>query len=77
MIMSGSKDAVIEQVQLVDIHGTRLFDLLYRHDDNPAALLRARLGPEALYGEPRAGDRVHVSYLMGVVTGMARRDERA
>jgi hypothetical protein len=74
MIMSGSKDAVIEQVQMVDIHGTRLFDLLYRHDDSPGALLRARLGPEALYAQPSVGDRVRVSYLMGVVTGMARRD---
>lgn len=74
MIMSGTKDAVIEQVQLVDIHGTRLYDLVYRHDDMPEALLRARLGPEALYGVPTAGDRVRVSYLMGIATSMVRRD---
>ncbi|MBC8078230.1 MAG: hypothetical protein H7Y32_19280 [Chloroflexales bacterium] len=74
MIMSGSKDAVIEHVQLVDIHGTRLYDLVYRHDDTPGALLRARLGPEALYGTPNTGDRVRVSYLMGIATGMVRRD---
>jgi hypothetical protein len=58
----------------VDIHGTRLFDLLYRHDDSPGALLRARLGPEALYPQPGVGDKVRVSYLMGVVTGMVLRD---
>lgn len=73
MIMSGSKDAVIEQVQLVDIHGTRLYDLIYRHDDAPGSLLRARLGPEALYGAPAVGDAVRVSYMMGVATGMERR----
>jgi hypothetical protein len=73
-MVSGWKDAVIEQVQLVDIHGTRLYDLVYRHDDAPGALLRARLGPEALYAAPRVGDRVRVSYVMGVATGMAQRE---
>ena len=74
MIMSGSKDAVIDQVQLIDIHGTRLYDLIYHHDETPASHQRTRLGLEALYPNAAVGDRVRVSYLMGVATAIMRRE---
>ncbi len=72
MIMSGAKDATIRQAQLVDIHGTRFYDIAYTHDDAPDAVRTARIGVESAYDYPQPGDRVRVSYLMNVVTGVTR-----
>lgn len=73
MIMSGSKDATIRQVQAVSIHGTRFYDIAYVHDEAPEAVRTARVGIESAYPDPQAGDNVRISYLMNVVTEIARR----
>jgi len=73
MIMSGSKDATIQEIQRVSIHGTEFYDVVFAHDDEPGQLRRARVGPEAIYPQPQAGDSVSVSYLMNVPTSIARR----
>lgn len=73
MIMAGSKDATLCAVRLVDIHGTHFYDLEYTHDEAPGEPRSARVGAESVYSDPRPGDRVVVSYLMNVVTGVARR----
>lgn len=72
MIMSGARDAVIDAVQAVSIHGTILYDLVYTHagEQQPR---QARLGAESVYPEPRPGDAVRVSYLMNVATAVERR----
>jgi len=70
--MSGSKEAVIEAVQGVDIHGTLFYDLLYRHEGE-AQPRRARVGAESIYPGPQPGDAVRVSYLMNVATTVERR----
>jgi hypothetical protein len=72
MIISGTRDAVIESVRPVDIHGTIYYDLVYRHDGEAQAR-QARLGAESLYNGLAPGDAVRVSYLMNVATGIARR----
>ncbi|HNP70274.1 MAG TPA: hypothetical protein PLO33_11700 [Kouleothrix sp.] len=73
MIMGGSKPATLRAVRLIDIHGTRFYDIEYTHDDAPDAVRSARIGPESAYDAPQPGDRVTVSYLMNVVTALARR----
>lgn len=73
MIMSGTKDATLHAVQLIDIHGTRFYDVEYTHDDAPDQQRAARVGLESAYAEPRPGDQIRVSYLMNVVTALARR----
>jgi hypothetical protein len=73
MIMSGSKDATIQDIQRVSLHGTEFYDVVFFHDDEPGQLRRARIGPEAIYPQPQAGDLVSVSYLMNVPTDIARR----
>ena len=73
MIMGGSKPATLRAVRLVDIHGTRFYDIEYTHDDAPDAPRSARVGPESAYAGPQPGDLILVSYLMNVVTGIARR----
>ncbi|MCG8348476.1 MAG: hypothetical protein MI924_11950 [Chloroflexales bacterium] len=72
MIMSGAKEATLAQVQMVDIHGTHYYDIVYTHtDDNQTR--QARVGKEAIYTDPQPGDTVRVAYLMNVVTNVQRR----
>jgi len=71
--MSGKKDAVLHQVNLIDIHGTRFYDITFSHTDTPDQPHRARIGVEDAYPDPRPGDAISVTYLMNVVTGIARR----
>lgn len=72
-MLSGTKDAILHRVQLVDIHGTRFYDLTFSHADAPEQIRRARIGVEDAYPDPAAGDMIRVSYLMNVVTGILRR----
>jgi hypothetical protein len=73
MIMSGKKDATIRDARLVDIHGTRFYDVEYTHDEAPDLLRSARIGIESAYDDPSPGDAVVISYLMNVVITIARR----
>jgi hypothetical protein len=73
MIMSGTKDATLRAVRLIDIHGTRFYDIEYTHDDLPSQVRMARVGLESAYDAPQPGDSIRVSYLMNVVTALARR----
>ncbi|MEI7771303.1 MAG: hypothetical protein WCI67_15035 [Chloroflexales bacterium] len=72
MIMSGSREATIQAIQAVDIHGTVFYDLLYAHAGEAGQPRRARVGQESIYAGARAGDAVRVSYLMNVVTQLER-----
>ncbi|NOK61264.1 MAG: hypothetical protein GFH27_549305n33 [Chloroflexi bacterium AL-W] len=73
MIMSGTREARIHQLQLIDIHGTRFYDLNYAHDDNPTQLLKARIGIESIYEDPHPDDAVTIQYLMNVPVNVTRR----
>ncbi|MGB9750699.1 MAG: hypothetical protein C0183_08195 [Roseiflexus castenholzii] len=73
MVMSGKKDAVLHHIQLIDIHGTRFYDIIFAHIDAPDQARRARIGVDDAYPDPQPGDAISVSYLMNVVTGIARR----
>lgn len=72
MIVSGSRDAIVQAIQSVNIHGTILYDIVYRHGDE-AQPRQARLGAESVYTNPRPGDAVRVSYLMNVATAITLR----
>jgi hypothetical protein len=73
MILSGKKAATLQGVQLVDIHGTRYYDVAYAHTGEER-VRAVRLGPEAIYHGPQPGDRVVVSYMMGVAVGVELAD---
>jgi hypothetical protein len=72
MIMSGSREATIHAIQGVDIHGTIFYDVAYIHSGEEGQPRRARVGEESIYAGARPGDRVNVTYLMNVVTGVER-----
>ena len=73
MIMSGKKEATLRQVRLIDIHGTRFYDIEYTHDEAPSLIRSARIGIESAYDDPKPGDPVTISYLMNVVTTVTQR----
>lgn len=73
MIMSGRKDAVLHNIQMIDIHGTRFYDIVFAHTDTPEQVRRTRIGVDDAYPDPQPGDAISVSYLMNVVTAIARR----
>lgn len=72
MIMSGSREAVLNEVHAISVHGTVFYDLVYTHEGETQPR-RARVGAESVYTGPIAGDRVRVSYLMNVATAVERR----
>lgn len=74
MMLSGTKPATLRQVQLVDIHGTRFYDIAYTLDDAPEQAQAARIGIEDAYAHPQPGDAIGVQYLMNVVVGITRRE---
>jgi hypothetical protein len=73
MIMSGKKAATLREVRLIDIHGTRFYDIAYTHDDTPGQQRSTRVGAESVYDNPQPSDPIEVSYLMNVVTSVMRR----
>lgn len=73
MFLSGSKEATLRDIRLVDIHGTRFFDLLYAHDDAPTQLRTARIAVEDVYDDPEQGDAIMITYLMNMPTSVQRR----
>lgn len=73
MMISGSKPATLRDLRLVDIHGTRFYDLAFAHDDAPDRVLTARVGVEDAYNDPKPGDLIAVRYVMNVVVGVTKR----
>ncbi|EFO79442.1 hypothetical protein OSCT_2568 [Oscillochloris trichoides DG-6] len=74
MIMSGSREATLQSIQRIDIHGTIFYDLSYTHTGEEWQIRQARVAQEGIYAGAKPGDVVLVSYLMNVVTGVKRRD---
>jgi hypothetical protein len=74
MLLSGSKHATLQQARLIDIHGTRFFDLVYSHDDEPERPRTARVGAEEVYDTPKPGDAIVVHYVMNVAVRVTRRE---
>ncbi len=72
-MLIGTHDALLQQVQQVDIHGTHFFDLVFVHVANAQQSHKARVSAESIYANPQPGDNVRITYLMGVVTGVERR----
>ena len=66
------QSATLTAVKLVDIHGSRFYDIAFRLDGGSAG--SGRLGVESVYAEPKVGDAVVVSRLLGQLTGVEKAD---
>ena len=72
-MLKGSRDAIIQRLQPISIHGQLSYDVLYTFADEPDSHPRvARVGPEAVPAGLQAGDRVRLDFLVGVVTAVHR-----
>jgi hypothetical protein len=72
-MLKGSRDAVLQRLQPISIHGQLSYDVHYTFEDEPDGQTRvARIGGEALAPGLQAGDRVRLDFLVGVVTAIHR-----
>ena len=72
-MLKGTKEAVVQKVQPVSIHGQISLDVYFADPDDPQGQVSlARIGPESVPKNLEAGDRVVLHYLLGVVTSITR-----
>ncbi|HUP01676.1 MAG TPA: hypothetical protein VM737_09190 [Gemmatimonadota bacterium] len=74
MIAVGQEGILVASTPIA-IHGDVYLDVVIGDPQDPADLarhLRARLGPEAIAGDPVPGDRVRVQGFLRMVTGISR-----
>lgn len=72
-MLKGSRDAVLQRLQPISIHGQLSYDVVFTFADEPDGQPRvARVGPEALPSDLQPGDRVRLDFLVGVVTAVHR-----
>lgn len=62
----GKQPAILTNVSLVDIHGSRFYDLSYELENGRQG--SGRLGVESVYADPQSGDHVTVWLLLGQMT---------
>ncbi len=70
-MLFGPQRAQLVRIQPVSIHGTVMYDVVFQlqGESNPRS---ARLGGEALLGNPQPGDQLVVQMLMQTVTQIER-----
>jgi hypothetical protein len=68
--MLGERDAVVVEVKPWDVHGVGYVDVTVVYPDR--MLETARLGPESVPEDLRAGDRVTVTKAVNMIVGIRR-----
>lgn len=68
----GKQAATLLGVQLVDIHGSKFYDLTFALDTKPDAPKTSRIGTESVYAGPQVGDKVFVSLLLGQLVSVEK-----
>jgi hypothetical protein len=72
-MLKGSRDAIVQRLQPITIHGQLSYDLHYTFTDEGEEQKHvARVGPEAIAPGVQVGDRVRLDFLVGVVTAVHR-----
>ena len=72
-MLKGTRQAIIERIQPISIHGQISLDVFWMDPDDPEPELRhARVGDEAVPKGLAAGDRVTLHYLMGMVVKITK-----
>jgi hypothetical protein len=72
-VLKGSREAILERIQPVSIHGQISLDLYFSDPEDPQAQVRvARIGEESVPRGLEPGDRVILHYMLGVVTSVTR-----
>ncbi|MFN0148755.1 MAG: hypothetical protein ACKVT1_19810 [Dehalococcoidia bacterium] len=60
-------EAILAAIQPYEIHGTRYFKIAFATKDQPDRVSEGRVAAESIYRGARAGDRVEIRMLLGVI----------
>jgi hypothetical protein len=60
-------EAILAAIQPYDIHGTHYFRIVYATKANPDTMTEGRVAAESIYRGAKAGDRVDIRTLLGVI----------
>lgn len=66
-------DAILAAVEPYAIHGTRFFRIAYATAEHPDRITEGRVAAEGMYPDARAGDRVEIRILLGVIDQVTKR----
>lgn len=67
-VLFSRKEAILEDLRAIEIHGARFYDILFCLAETPDAPPESgRIGAEMIYANPRAGDRVMIEQVANVV----------
>ena len=75
MLITPGQEWIVVSITPLSIHGDRYVDVVIADPDlpdSPDGLLSARLGSEAIEGDPAPGDRVLVEGFLKTVTGLRK-----
>jgi hypothetical protein len=68
-VLKGTRQAVVQRIQPVSIHGQMSLDVFWFDPEDPEQELRhARVGAESAPRDLEAGDKVTMHFLMGMVS---------
>lgn len=71
MIIQPGQEGILVSIESVTLHGDSYFDVVIADPDapdDPDRRIRARLGPEAVEGDPGPGERVELDGFLQTVT---------
>ncbi len=67
-MLQGARDGILKGLRPYNLHGEVYYDLHYALADDAEGTTRgARLPHDALYPEPRPGDRVRLHFVMNML----------
>lgn len=67
-MLAGMREGILRDLRPYNLHGEIYYDLRYAFADEPGGPLHgARLPHDALYANPRPGDRVRLHFLMNML----------
>lgn len=66
-------DAILAAVEPYNIHGTRFYRIVYATAEQPDRMTEGRVAFEGMYKEPKAGDRIDIRVLLGVIDQVKKR----
>ncbi len=66
-VIRGTQEAILHKVTPYDLHGQRYYEFLYTLVDEEGSIRGARLSSDAVYPNPRPGDRVQLFIVMNLV----------
>lgn len=65
-------EAILAAIQPYEIHGTPYFRIAYATRADPGRVVEGRVAAEGIYKGAKAGDRVEIRILLGVIDEVKR-----